>query len=137
MIKDIFVDFDGTLISNYFEEELYRYQKDNNLSYDNSSSLWDWYAKLIDNNTEQVLNINLLNQLIAIKEEYYVNIHLWTNRQYDLMKATKKTLGSYIYVFDSFNFYAGDKANSSIEGLILDNDSKYFINNNPGILINF
>lgn len=137
MIKDIFVDFDGTLIGNHLEESLFTYQKAHNLSYDNSSVLWDWYNRRIAQNTKQALNINLLNQLIRIKESYRTNIHLWTNRSYDLEQYTKTTLGVYTKIFDTFNFYDGFKSESDIEGLIIDNNAKYFINNNPGILVNF
>ncbi len=135
---DIFVDFDGTLIGNHIESQLFKYQKDMDLSFDNSSTLWDWYNRFVAENTDQVLNINLIKQLINLKEEYRVNLHLWTNRSYDLEKYTKTTLGVYTKIFDTFNFYDGFKVNSGINhGIILDNDSKYFINGLKGHIIKF
>ena len=137
MIKDIFVDFDGTLISNKLESNLFTYQSNNELSFDNSSKLWDWYNNYISEHSNMPLNTNLLNQLIKIKEAYSVNLHIWTNRSYDLESYTKKNLGDYTKIFSTFNFYNGFKSNSDIEGLILDNDSKYAINNNPFVKITF
>lgn len=124
IIKDINIDCDGVLVPNWHEEALVKYAKDNNLTFDNNSKIWDWYQKLIINNPLPV-NHKLLRELFQIKLDYNVRLHLWTNRDYELKKATLDNIIEYANIFDTTNFYDGYKINSRREGIIIDNDKKY------------
>jgi uncharacterized HAD superfamily protein len=119
-----YIDFDGTLISNSLEETLKNYQMKSELSWHNSSSLWDWYNEFISKNCNMPLNKNLLNQLIILKEQGH-HLHIWTNRSYDLKKYTLSNLGNYKSLFTSFLFNDGMKINTKVDGIVVDNDAKY------------
>ena len=113
------VDFDGTLVTMDHEDTLFRKIELEGLSLMDSSSVWDWYAKLVC--IPLPLNMGLLRLLSRLKEEGH-HLRLWTNRNYELVKPTKENLGPWSRLFDSFHFYNGRKKYSRVEGIVIDND---------------
>jgi hypothetical protein len=121
------LDFDGVVIPNTLEGMFFKRMETH--GYD-----IDWYCKFINTHTEQPLNTSLLNFFDNNKDKFA--LRLWTNRNYTIKKETFKTLGPYVSVFDSFSFNDGLKINRQVEGIVIDNDSKYLACGQRGILYN-
>jgi hypothetical protein len=70
------------------------------------------------------LNTNLLLHLEDLRQEGHV-IRLLTNRNKDLVKTTFETLDGYAKIFDKFTFCGGMKFQTRVEGIMIDNETKY------------
>ena len=116
------VDFDGVLVPNTYEKLLCDTIDNEGLSFNEYSSVWDWYDKLVRNPLN--LNIQLLHYLVKVRNEGHY-LRLWTNRSYTLKKQTLCNLGEWASLFDSFEFYAGNKVKSKVEGVVIDNSLDY------------
>ena len=125
-------DFDGVLIPNTLEEKLISYAKECALSFADGSPLWDWYGNLVENTTPPI-NHSLLRYLQS-RKEMGDTIRIWTNRAHTLRDATLRTLGPYVSIFDSFQFYSGKKHLSQVEGIVIDNSPQYLSCGERGIL---
>lgn len=117
--KLISVDFDGVLIDNNLEDALFERASSHNLSYDDTSPLWDWYDRLLYH-TDRPLNVELLRWLGSIRDRFFVE--LWTNRAYTLRSYTMRNLNGFKNIFSGTNFYGGRKNSSVREGVVIDND---------------
>jgi hypothetical protein len=120
------IDFDGVLIPNYFEKHLVEKLSDEQLPEKISqfdSKLFNWYTNMINSSPLAPLNIPLLRFFENNMDKYV--LRLWTNRSKDIMKRTIENLDGFKYIFDSFLFYSGDKLNSRVEGIVIDNAPKY------------
>lgn len=110
------LDFDGVLIPNDFEKHLF------------GVNGWrisvDEYIKMIDTSLLPPLNEPLLEWFAKRMDKF--SIRLWINRNSDLRKKTLENLGPFKSLFDSFHFYAGEKRYSKVEGIVVDNNPKYF-----------
>lgn len=109
------LDFDGVLIPNDFEKNLF------------GLNGWrisiDDYIKIVDTSPTLPLNEPLLKQFARNIDKF--SIRLWTNRNSDLQKKTLENLGPFKSLFDSFHFYAGEKKYSKVEGIVVDNNPEY------------
>lgn len=112
------VDFDGVVVPNTYEKLLFEKVNNENLSFSDNSSVWDWYDKLVINPLE--LNTQFLRYLVKLRNEGN-HIRLWTNRAYTLKKQTLYNLNCWTGLFDSFEFYNGKKSISKVEGIAIDN----------------
>lgn len=112
------VDFDGVLVPNTYEKLLFDKVNNEKLSFSECNPVWDWYDKLVRN--PLVLNTQLLHSLRMLKDRGHY-IRLWTNRAYTLKKQTLFNLDEWTGLFDSFEFYAGRKSESIVEGVAIDN----------------
>ena len=112
------VDFDGVLIPNTYEQLLLDKVNDENLSLNDSNPVWDWYDRLVRSPLR--LDTQLLHSLVKLRNEGHY-MRLWTNRAYTLKKQTLHNLGEWTSLFDSFEFYAGRKPESKVEGIAIDN----------------
>lgn len=117
------VDCDGVILSNRLEELLIQYSTKNRLSMEESSSIWDWYNKLV-NSSHLKRNDPFLKYLNQLKEMGH-SINLWTNRNYELHESTLRELGPFTSIFNDFLYYNGSKHRSQVEGIVIDNNSKY------------
>ena len=112
------VDFDGVIVTNTYEDNLFSYAEQNGLSFADTSPLWDWYSKSIQSTLP--LNVPLLKELKGLKNEGHV-LRLWTDRAYTLRTPTLNNLEGWKGLFDSFYFYSGKKASHKVEGVVIDN----------------
>ena len=112
------IDFDGVLVPNTYEKLLFDTIDNERLSFNDCSPVWDWYDRLVKNPLD--LNTQLLQSLVKLRNEGH-SLRLWTNRAYTLKKQTLSNLGEWTSLFDSFEFYAGKKSNSKVEGVVIDN----------------
>ena len=112
------VDFDGVLIPNTYEQLLFDKINDEKLPSNDCSSVWDWYDRLVRSPLR--LDTQLLHSLVKLRNEGHY-MRLWTNRAYTLKKQTLYNLGEWTSLFDSFEFYAGRKSKSKVEGIVIDN----------------
>jgi len=127
------VDFDGVLVPNTYEDNLNQKIKDENLSYDDCSPVWNWYEKHVVKPLE--LNTDLLVHLSELKDNGYA-IRLWTNRAYTLKKQTLENIGDWKSLFDSFHFHSGCKGKTNVEGIVIDNSKQYLNCGEVGIHYN-
>lgn len=117
------VDCDGVIVSNIHEELLFDRIKNHGYSFDECNPIWDWYSELIET-VELLVNEGLLRYLYSLNKQGYL-IRLWTNRMHTLKSATLKNLGDWTNIFDSFEFYSGQKKHSKVEGIVIDNSKQY------------
>ena len=120
------IDFDGVLIPNRFELMLFERLSQLKLPPHRSlfpDFLFEWYTKFVNMSPPAPLNIKLL-KFFADNMDKYV-LRLWTNRNYNLQEKTLKNLEPFKNVFDSFHFYGGRKNETKVEGVVIDNNSKY------------
>ena len=110
------LDFDGVLIPNDFEKKL--------MGMDGWTMDVNDYIKMINTSPLAPLNVSLLEWFARRVDKF--SIRLWTNRNFELQKKTLENLGPFKSLFDSFHFYAGEKKYSEVEGVVIDNDPKYF-----------
>lgn len=129
------IDMDGVIVPNTNEELLFSRATDNGLSFEDTSSLWDWYDKLIHDNPLP-LNHSLL-RFLSTRKEMGDTIRLWTNRAYTLKGYTMDNLGDYISIFDSSTFCGGCKSKYQVEGVVVDNDVHNLTCGDTGILYKF
>jgi len=124
-MKRISVDFDGVLIPNYFEKKFILaglhsgYTKISQFN----NKLFDWYVEMMNTSPDAPLNTHLLKQLTNLKDSGYA-IVLWTNRNSDIADKTISNLAEWSGLFDSFEFYGGQKSHSRVEGIAIDNDPR-------------
>jgi len=109
------LDFDGVLIPNDFEKRLL-HNGEMRMSIDD-------YIRMVNTSPLAPLNFELLRFFARNMDKYA--LRLWTNRNYDLRKRTLLNLEPFIYIFDSFHFYGGEKKFNLIEGIVIDNNPKY------------
>jgi hypothetical protein len=119
------VDFDGALVPNIIEDTLMIKQKEEGWSWDWSSQLYDWYCKYVEKHPLLPLDVNLLTKLSQLRKQGH-SLRLWTNRNYILRDTTFKNLGVWKSLFESFSFNDGRKSQTQIEGMVIDNDPRYF-----------
>jgi hypothetical protein len=112
------IDFDGVLVPNTYEKLLFDKVNNEKLSFSECNPVWDWYDRLVASPLK--LDTQLLHSLRMLKDEGH-HIRLWTNRAYTLKKQTLFNLGEWTGLFDSFEFYAGRKSESRVEGVAMDN----------------
>ena len=117
------VDFDGVLVPNTHELSLFEKCKREGLGFEDLSSIWNWYEEKVSGNPLP-LNHQLLNWLSVQKNNGHV-IRLWTNRMYTIARETIHNLDNWKSLFDSFQFHSGHKLQSRVEGVVIDNNSKY------------
>jgi len=122
-MKRISVDFDGVLIPNDYEKRLVLeglqsgYTKISQFD----GKLFDWYTEMVNTSPDAPLNTHLLKQLTSLKDRDYA-IVLWTNRSIEVADKTIRNLAEWSGLFDSFEFYDGQKSHSRVEGIAIDND---------------
>jgi hypothetical protein len=120
------VDFDGVLIPNYFEKQLIERLSgivlEDKIS-DFQTDVFDWYIKMVNTSPLAPLNTGLLRFFAQNKDKFA--LRLWTNRNDDLMRKTLSNLEPFKSTFDSFEFHAGHKIDSRVEGMVIDNTPKY------------
>lgn len=109
------LDFDGVLIPNNFEKKL--------MGTDGWRITVNEYIKMVNTSPLAPLNYPLLNWFAKRMDKYA--IRLWTNRNSELRERTLENLGPFKSLFDSFHFYSGEKIDSQVEGIIIDNNFKY------------
>ncbi len=129
------IDFDGVLVPNTHETALLNKSKEEGLSFEDTSPIWDWYGRLV-NATPLPINHSLL-QYLHSQKEMGNTIRLWTNRAYTLRNATISNLGTYASIFDSSSFYAGHKSSCKVEGVVMDNDVRNLTCGDAGVLYKF
>jgi len=124
-MKRISVDFDGVLIPNDYEKRLVLeglhsgYTKISQFD----GKLFDWYIEMVNTSPDAPLNTHLLKQLTSLKDRDYA-IVLWTNRSIEVADKTIRNLAEWSGLFDSFEFYGGQKSRSRVEGIAIDNDPR-------------
>jgi len=109
------LDFDGVLIPNDFEKKLF-HNREVRMRIDD-------YISMVINSPLPPLNFKLLKFFADNMDKYA--LRLWTNRNYDLQKKTLMNLEPFKNIFDSFQFYAGEKKKTKVEGIVVDNNQKY------------
>jgi len=120
------IDFDGVLIPNHFEMMLFERLSHLKLPLHRSSFsdlIFEWYTRFVNMSPPAPLNIGLLKFFANNMDKYA--LRLWTNRNYDLREKTLMNLRPFKNIFDSFQFYAGKKDESKVEGVVIDNNPKY------------
>ncbi len=121
------LDFDGVLIPNdNFEKTLVERLSGRSLTNKISHfepDVFNWYVDMVNASPLAPLNISLLKYLEENRNKFV--LRLWTNRNRGVMRRTLDNLGRFKSIFDSFRFYEGDKINSRVEGIVIDNDPKY------------
>jgi hypothetical protein len=121
-MKRISVDFDGVLIPNDYEKRLILEGLHSGYTkiaqFDNK--LFDWYTEMVNTSPNAPLNTHLLKQLTNLKDHDYA-IVLWTNRSIEVADKTIRNLAEWSGLFDSFEFYGGQKSHSRVEGIAIDN----------------
>ena len=50
---------------------------------------------------------------------------MWTNRNHELHKYIMRDLKEWSPMFDKFQYYAGQKEKSLVEGVVIDNELRY------------
>ena len=128
-IKKIYVDVDGTLLCGSLDLEFKR-----RCSVEEFKVVLEWYENCQVDNLK--LNLELLKNLKSLKEDGFELI-LWTNRGEANREMTKRNLGEWWNMFDSYEFYDGKKGKCKLEGLVIDNEEKYLSCGERGILVNF
>jgi hypothetical protein len=111
------VDFDGVLIPSNFEKRFFHVDGSWRVSIDD-------YIKMVNESPIPQVNHKLLMYLHNLSEMGNV-VRLFTNRNDELKKKTFKVLDSYKSIFDSFLFCEGLKSQTKVEGIVMDNESKY------------
>ena len=126
------IDCDGVLLRNRHEHALNTKVAREHLSYDDRSPVWDWYDTLINTNPLPI-NIPLLKSLALMRDEGHT-LRLWTNRGHSLKSATMRNLDGWTHLFDTTTFYGGRKHLFNVEGVVIDNHSRYLHCGDSGIL---
>jgi hypothetical protein len=120
------IDYDGVLINNNVEqiltERLNHIPIGHNLT-SLQSEIFNWYVDVVNHLPTSSINTSLLNFFAQHRDKYV--LRLWTNRQLGLKHKTLEELHGYQHLFDTYQFYEGDKYNSKVEGIVIDNDPKY------------
>jgi len=116
------IDCDGVLLPNTHELSLFSKANSEDLSFNDTSPIWDWYDKLVK--TKLDVNVRLVKYLYRLKDMGN-HIRLWTNRSYTLKSSTLDNLDCCKSLFDSFEFYNGHKIHSQVEGIVIDNNIEY------------
>ena len=128
-IKKIYVDVDGTLLDGSLDAMFKE-----SISLNGFDKTLAWYESCNVNNLK--LNMELINELIALKEMGYVLV-LWTNRGVANKQMTIDNLGVYWHMFSSHEFHDGKKGKCVLDGVVYDNESKYLSCGVMGRLITF
>lgn len=128
-LKKIYVDVDGTLLEGSLDREFKRRCENEEFSV-----VLNWYRNCEVDNLN--INMELINELINLKEGGYELI-LWTNRGEENKGMTKRNLGVYWHMFDSHEFYGGEKGKCVLNGVVYDNEEKYLKCGVQGRLFNF
>lgn len=110
-------DFDGVLIPEDFEKQFFGINKEWRCSIDD-------YIRIVVESPNPPLNTTLLRYYESLRRDGHI-IRLLTNRNYELRNKTIQTLGEWVGMFDSLTFCDGKKSQTRVEGLMIDNETKY------------
>lgn len=113
----IYVDVDGTLLDGSLDK-MFKERCVN----EEFSVVLAWYENCEIDNLE--LNMDLIKELITLREEGNELI-LWTNRGEENREMTKRNLGIYWNMFNSYEFHSGKKSKCVLEGLVIDNEERF------------
>ncbi len=129
VVKKIYVDVDGTLLSGSLDLEFKKRS-----AVEAFSSVLAWYENCgVD---DLALNMELIVKLVDLKEQGYELI-LWTNRGVANIEMTRRNLGIYWHMFSSHEFHDGKKGKCVLDGFVIDNEEKYLACGLSGVLVNF
>lgn len=116
-VKKIYVDVDGTLLCGSLDVEFKE-----RCSVEEFKEVLNWYENCEVDGLQ--LNVELIVSLMELKSKGYELI-LWTNRGVANREMTRRNLGDWWNMFDSYEFYDGKKGVCRLDGVVIDNEAKY------------
>ena len=128
-VKQVYVDLDGVLLSGEHDQAFQQAIKERGFP-----EAVKWYDNTIVDNLR--LNTELLETLKQVVDEG-VSVTVWTNRGPNQIEMTLRNLGSWTSIFSDMLFREGKKSKDSLRGIVLDNEEKYLLCGETGVLINF